>query len=76
MVRKVTAKQDECVIITTGALATSSATSNIDNFLLLSMDSTRGPQRKKRRGEEGRAHRQLQAIRQQESECIIYACKH
>ena len=75
MVRKVTANQNECVIVTTGALATSSATSNIDNFLLLSMDSTRGPKRKKRRGEEGRAHRQLQAIRQQESECILYTCQ-
>ena len=53
MVRKVTAKQDECVIVTTGALVTSSATSNIDNFLLLSMDSTRGPKRKKKEESKG-----------------------
>ena len=34
MVRKVTAKQDECVIVTTGALVTSSVTDNINNSCL------------------------------------------
>ena len=53
MVRKVTVNQNECVIVTTGALVTSSATSNIDNFLLLSMDSTRGPKRKKKEERKG-----------------------
>ena len=34
MVRKVTAKQDEYVIVTTGALVTSSVTDNINNSCL------------------------------------------
>ena len=74
MVRKVTAKQDECVIVTTGALVTSSVTDNINNSCLSEFGphiwpSTFDKEKDRRRGEARQLLDNIQG--QHESECTM-----
>ena len=73
MVRKVTAKQDECVIVTTGALITSSVTDNINNSCLSEFGphirSNTFEKKERRRGEARQLLDNIQG--QHESECTM-----